>query len=367
MMVNDELGGEKIAMKLVAKLLEVEVLTLLNSKGTTIQSGILSKILFTIYTKTRSKFLKEFISLIYPHFVDVSNLGDIVIFSSGGALIPTGKNVVGFIQTPFRAFSDYYVDYREQLKRRNMALYLIFPLIAKIYNKIYIHSLLGAKQLVCNSETIRSRLKKYYGLDAEVLYEGIDATLYHNSVAGDYFLTVSRFERAKNLTLILRAFGSFQRKNSEFRLIIAGKSADVDSRTYVEELKEYIFENKLRVDIVANPTMEQLLDLYSKSFAFLFSAINEDFGLVLLEAMASEKPVISINCGGPTEIVIENVTGFLVNDENQMADKMVYLTTNRNVAINLGKNGKDRVLQEFSAEAFHHRLLECILSLKREP
>lgn len=44
-------------------------------------------------------------------------------------------------------------------------------------------------------------------------------------------------------------------------------------------------------------------DLYAACFATLFTAFNEDWGFVLIEAMASGKPAVAVNRGGPKEIV----------------------------------------------------------------
>jgi glycosyltransferase involved in cell wall biosynthesis len=64
---------------------------------------------------------------------------------------------------------------------------------------------------------------------------------------------------------------------------------------YYEKLKAMKVKN---VVFKINPSNEELADLYSRSTAVLFTAINEDYGIVPLEGMASHKPVISVNEGG---------------------------------------------------------------------
>ena len=62
--------------------------------------------------------------------------------------------------------------------------------------------------------------------------------------------------------------------------------------------------------------------MYSKCTAVLYPPLNEDYGLVPLEAMASGKPIIAANEGGPKETIADNKTGILVNSAEEMANAM---------------------------------------------
>ncbi|MEM3192199.1 MAG: glycosyltransferase, partial [Candidatus Parvarchaeota archaeon] len=83
---------------------------------------------------------------------------------------------------------------------------------------------------------------------------------------------------------------------------------------------------------------------------------NEDFGLVPLESMASCKPVISFNEGGPKETILDGITGFLVDDVDGMAEKMKYLAGNVDETIKMGKNGRAWVEKNFPPGAFFSRI-----------
>ena len=95
-----------------------------------------------------------------------------------------------------------------------------------------------------------------------------------------------------------------------------------------------------------------LIDLYSRCTAVLYPPINEDYGIVPLEAMASSKPVIAVNEGGPKETVLHNKTGMLVNSEQEMASAMARLARDGELAARLGKAGRKRVEREYSWERF---------------
>ncbi|EQD58487.1 Glycosyl transferase, group 1 domain protein [mine drainage metagenome] len=84
----------------------------------------------------------------------------------------------------------------------------------------------------------------------------------------------------------------------------------------------------------------------------MYTPINEDYGLVPLEAMASGKPVIAVNEGGPRSTIVNGKTGFLVNSEDEMANKMRFFADNPQAAKEFGKAGIERVKRYYSWEKF---------------
>ncbi|HVA83096.1 MAG TPA: glycosyltransferase, partial [Candidatus Aquilonibacter sp.] len=92
--------------------------------------------------------------------------------------------------------------------------------------------------------------------------------------------------------------------------------------------------------------------LYANSTAVLFAAINEDFGIVPIEAMASEKVLISVNEGGPRETVVNGKTGFLVESPEEMAEKMKFVVEHKALAEKMGKEARKRVEEKYTWPAF---------------
>lgn len=118
--------------------------------------------------------------------------------------------------------------------------------------------------------------------------------------------------------------------------------------------------------IVAKSVSEaELIDFYSKSTAVLYTPSNEDYGLVPLEAMASGKPIIAVNEGGPTETIIDGETGFLTNSKEEMASKMALVAGNADMAERMGRNGIERVKKHYSWERFF-KLFEAGLKKVRD-
>ncbi|MCA9388273.1 glycosyltransferase family 4 protein [Candidatus Berkelbacteria bacterium] len=67
-------------------------------------------------------------------------------------------------------------------------------------------------------------------------------------------------------------------------------------------------------------------DLFGKAKAILMtSQIQETFGLVMIEALASGTPVVSLRIGASDEVIVNGKTGYVVDDVNQMADSILKL------------------------------------------
>lgn len=84
------------------------------------------------------------------------------------------------------------------------------------------------------------------------------------------------------------------------------------------------------------------------------SLLPDPFPMTVLEAMAAAKPVIATDHGGPREMVVPGVTGYLVAPDapGALAERLIELLTDRTLAARLGAAGRERVIEEFSLAAF---------------
>ena len=82
---------------------------------------------------------------------------------------------------------------------------------------------------------------------------------------------------------------------------------------------------------------------------FAFPSHAEAFGAVLIEAMALERPVVSTNCDGVIDIVVDEETGLFVNPRKgkELAEALDRLIMDRELRIRLGKAGRRRVIEKF--------------------
>ncbi len=96
----------------------------------------------------------------------------------------------------------------------------------------------------------------------------------------------------------------------------------------------------------------------------------ESLGMVNLEAMASARPVVSTDRGGPSETVVDGVTGFLAppGDPSALAQRVLQLLRDPALRQRMGAAGREHVLRHFSAAASartFERSLEGLLATRR--
>ena len=83
---------------------------------------------------------------------------------------------------------------------------------------------------------------------------------------------------------------------------------------------------------------------------FVTLSRGESFGIVLLEAMAMKKAVVALAIGGHREIVVQDKTGVLIDDDDPqvVADALLPLLTNRDRRLQLGNAGRGRLIEKFT-------------------
>ncbi len=259
------------------------------------------------------------------------------------------ERVLWYVHTPLRDLYDLY-QYRLSLKKSyQKPVHIMGTSAARILDQSVVKKIEG---MVANSENTQSRIRKYYRREAKVIGGGIDYENYKNDGDGRYFLYPSRISPNKRQEYAINAFEIFKRRTKGYKLIITGAvSRDLAYRNYYLKIKD-LAKKVGDVKIIANASDEAMKKLYSRSTAVLYTPINEDYGLVPLEGMASSKPVISVNEGGPRENITNGKTGFLINSESDMANAMRLLADNPSIAEKCGKLARKSVIAEHSWKEF---------------
>ena len=206
------------------------------------------------------------------------------------------------------------------------------------------------------SRYVAGKMERYMGRsDASVAYPAVEPESFLCSGYGKYFLHVSRLAPEKNMRGTIMAFRRFSATRKGWKLVLAGSLAlNMRNRKYMEELRR--LSAGLDIKFVVDPDDKTVRKLYAGCRAFLFSSFEEDWGIVVLEAMASSKPCISVDIGGPRESVVDGKTGFLVNSAEEMAEKMRFLADHPSVCEKMGKEGRKLVLQNYTWKIFLEKM-----------
>ena len=160
--------------------------------------------------------------------------------------------------------------------------------------------------------------------------------------------TVGRLDPVKDQITLVQAFihlvKAYPDVRNKVRLVLVGagilqpKMRELSLEAGIDDLIWFAGERNDVADVM------QTLDL------FVLPSINEGISNTILEAMATELPVIATDVGGNPELVINNQTGYLVPKQNPiaMAEAFKHYLDNRDLLVCHGKAGRARCESTFS-------------------
>ena len=164
------------------------------------------------------------------------------------------------------------------------------------------------------SSAVVERIERFYGRRARLIHPPVDTTYFSPATGAggtvDFALVVSRLVPYKRVDLAIRACHRIA-----MPLVIAGSGPD--------EARLRALSTRLgsSVRFVGSPQDDELRDLYRQADVLVFCG-EEDFGIVMVEALACGTPVVALGRGGSLDIVVHGRTGALVEgeDADAMAD-----------------------------------------------
>jgi glycosyltransferase involved in cell wall biosynthesis len=193
----------------------------------------------------------------------------------------------------------------------------------------------NVKKVFAQSGTIQERLRRWGHIPAEVLYPPPPQRDYRTDSYQNFIFSVSRLQPLKRIDLLVDAFRHV--KNKDVKAFIIGEGPER------ENLTRRILESGLdgRVFLLGATEEENLMSHYARCLAVFFCPFHEDYGLVTTEAFASRKAVLTAtDSGGPTELVKDGESGFIVApDPQRLAEKIDLLAENKSLAEKMGQAG----------------------------
>ena len=255
-----------------------------------------------------NKHHRTYLSL-FPLAIEQFDLSefDLIISSSHavakGVLTNAGQLHICYCYTPMRYAWDLYHRYLIEAG----LIHGVKGLIAKnILHKLRIWDVVASNRVdhfIAISNHIANRIKKTYNRESTVIYPPVDVNLFGvNGAKENFYLTASRMVPYKRMDLIVEAFSSMPDK----KLVVIGDGPEM------EKIKSKASRN---VEIIGYQSFEVLKSYMQKAKAFLFAA-EEDFGIIVVEAMACGTPVIAFNKGGASETVIDMISGVFFNEQS---------------------------------------------------
>ena len=206
-------------------------------------------------------------------------ISDASAFAKGVVTSPHTLHIC-YCHTPTRYIWDYAHQYINELKYNKF----FKKIISLVLNYIRIWDKVAADRVdyfIANSKTVQKRIKKYYRRRSDVIYPPVELDKFSVSdKPGDYYLIGGRLAPYKRVDIVIDAF-----IRSGKKLKVFGDGVDL------ERLKK-IAENHSNIEFLGRVDEDMKAGLYKNCIAFI-NPQEEDFGITVVEAMASGRPVIA--------------------------------------------------------------------------
>jgi len=176
--------------------------------------------------------------------------------------------------------------------------------------------------------------------------------------SGTKYIIVGSLHKGKCQEDAIRAFGKLVEEEIDIRLYIVGEG----KLKYKQFLKSLIIREHLENYIQFLGYIDNPFPVIRQADILLICSRCEAFGRVTVEGMKAEKPVIGVRSGGTTELIKDNINGFLYTFGNyqELAEKMKYLHNHPEEARRMGKNGKKWATEKFNKERYAREVIEVL-------
>ncbi|MEA3328962.1 MAG: glycosyltransferase family 4 protein [Candidatus Omnitrophota bacterium] len=211
----------------------------------------------------------------------------------------------------------------------------------------------------------------YHHRNITVIHHGVDQQIYSPKINPRFILKKypvlrgkkvifhpARMGLAKGCDVSIKALRIIKKRFPDAMLVLAGTKNIIDwSQTQQKDIAYMINLVKFlglkdNVLIDAFP-LKDMPKIYAASSVCIYpSSVSEPFGLTMLEAISSSKPMVVTEAGGMPEIIRDGVNGFIipVKDFESLASRVIQLLANSELRQRLGYTGRQMVEQQFTKE-----------------
>ena len=218
-----------------------------------------------------------------------------------------------------------------------------------------------ATEVIVNSNYMKGELQRLFGLPFEkinVVPNGVNLLTY-SGVDRDYefrrrfamdnekiILFVGRLVYEKGIQHLIAAMPKILERYHDAKLVIAGKGGMIDE---LRQEAEYLGIGE-KVYFAGYVGGKDVAKLYKAADIAIFPSTYEPFGIVALEAMLAEKPVVVSDIGGLNEIVQHRENGMkcYAGNANSIADSILELLFNPELCNSITKKAKAKVRNEYN-------------------
>ena len=287
---------------------------------------------------SQDNYIKKSISIIYLFFYTNLKLKKI--------------KAIEYFTLPFFKIKNCKVVFTiHDLRKIYFSNFFLSKFILKFFYKLFLRK---ADNIIVVSKAIKNEILNYFdNLNISVVYNTIDKSFFDKVLVKDtnaikkkynltnnFLLTVGHQEKRKNFLRLIYSIHILKNDFPNIMLIIVGQKADE-----TEKIKRLIVKLRLsqNIKIFSNLNDFEVRCFYKLAGLFVFPSIYEGFGIPLLEAMASDLPMVLSNTEVFREITQNKYSYFDQYDPLSIANRIKFILLNKSIQKKMIFYGKKRV------------------------
>lgn len=332
--IAKELGKKRYAVSILKagsnneKVVDnISLLTLKSRCKHDVFRGIPSQILFS----------KKSVKIIKSEKPDILSLH--FRFSS---YFPSKLNIPKIYTIHTQEALDYFKPYAV---RRHILNYPLFYFKKFIETRVMSNS----DGIVTLNKFMEKYLKNKGYTNVRMIPNAIDPNDFHDLGDNNFILYAGRFDWYKRVDILIKAYSMLDegyKKNFKLKIVGTGyRERYLKNLVKLKNIEKY-------VDFIPWIERSKLINLMSRCSVLVLPSSFETFGLVVIEAMASGKPVIASDIPGPQEIITHGYDGFLFERENiqELKRYLELLLEDKDLRRKTGRRARKTVEKKYTFE-----------------
>ena len=273
--------------------------------------------------------------------------------------LPISKNILAFLRDLLFLYPSYIFRRQVVIHWHGAGFAKFHDTCPRMIQVLIRESLKRAARIIVLGEALRNEFAEFLTLEKIVsvpngipdFFSTTSSVERKRETEQRYVLWLSNLMSEKGLFTALEVASILKQTMPDVKFILAGdwfrEKDKIDSLKIIDDLQ---LEN---VEFVGTVLGIEKHRLFQSSDVFLFPPISpEGFGLVNLEAMSAGLPVVSTSQGAIPEIVLEGVTGYVMEPgaSSVIADKVAHLLENDELRERMGRASRERFLKHYTLD-----------------
>jgi glycosyltransferase involved in cell wall biosynthesis len=256
-----------------------------------------------------------------------------------------------------KTFTTHNPDAMDFYKKFAINHNLINLLFFDVKNRFEERIFLNSEEIIALNSHIENYLNMKGFINTSVIPNAIDPDKYSDNGNENFILYAGRLNQVKGIKYLIDAFSQLE---SDHTLLLIGSGPE-------EQKLKSMLNSELaeRIIFISHVNKTKLIDYMSKCAFLVLPSLFETFGVVLIEAMASGKPVIASDIPGPNDIIENGYNGFLFEKGNvdQLKNFLKILIENDSLRKRMGINARKTVENKYTFQKISEEYLKVFNKL----